>query len=809
MRIHKISLENFASYNKESLDIDSLGSIINVFGSTGAGKTTLLVDSISFCLFGKAYGEDEISSGKRVIRPNQGKAKAEIEFSIDDKRYKIIREVYKDATSKVLLLERIENEWRNKAIGTKEVQNFVENVLNMDYDIFLNSIAIRQGDVVSLLEATASERREIFLKLLNLDFKKEKEKVGELRDKIKGDIQNITGRIYQINEEIKKEEDIKKDIKDLVDQLKILNEYRVKIENEISELEKQFLEKQNKYNDLKTKLEIYYENKRLYDEKKKKEQEYLKEIENVELILKEGNKLQTTLSELTDKLSKLNKFKEILVNLKFLVEREKSLQKDIIKLEEELKEIENAEKELREVNEKKLKLNELDKEIEKIKSDADNCMRDLSEIKAKLEQVKRLKEALENANIEERRCPLCGSPLNEETFDELFHHFIEEESKLKEEYTKKITYKVELDKKKEKLEKERDVLNKFIAKEDYLKKIINKKDKNNIIKEINTKEEELKKISQDINNYKEDELYIQFKDYQNNIDEVINKTEELREQVENDLRNLSKAEGRKREIVKSLEDIRKEIALLEEKFKEKPDENLIRSLEDELKKLESLRKDLDKKINEIARGIGEINGKIKEKEDILKKIEEYKFEKEKLEKELENKNKRLEILNVLYSDIFNERGFPLSLLDDYLNDLNQIANSEYLAPLLKNKRVEIKRVEDKIEIKVFDDIYERDLSTYSGGEKTAIGFALRLAIAKTLTLRRGISPKFLIIDEGFGPLSLEIRDLILRLILNLKDEYEKIFVVSHLEDIQENPIFDSVIRIYKDENNVSHIEKIK
>ena len=366
MRIHKISLENFASYNKESLNIDELGNMINVFGSTGAGKTTLLVDSISFCLFGKAYGEDEISSGKRVIRPNQGKAKAEIEFSIDDKRYKIIREVYKDATSKVLLLERIENEWRNKAIGTKEVQNFVENVLNMDYDIFLNSITIRQGDVVSLLEASPSERREIFLKLLNLDFKKEKEKAGELREKIKEEIQNIKGRLEQMNIEIEKEEAIKKEIKELEKQLKILDENKIKIENEKNELEKQFQEIQSKYNDLKTKLDKYNENKNKYDEIKKKEQKYLKDLENLESILKEENKLQIKLNELLDKISKLHKFKEIYVNLEIAIQKGDTFKKEIDRLKKELKDIEDAEEELKNIDEKKSKLDELIKEIKAV-----------------------------------------------------------------------------------------------------------------------------------------------------------------------------------------------------------------------------------------------------------------------------------------------------------------------------------------------------------------------------------------------------------------------------------------------------------
>jgi len=242
---------------------------------------------------------------------------------------------------------------------------------------------------------------------------------------------------------------------------------------------------------------------------------------------------------------------------------------------------------------------------------------------------------------------------------------------------------------------------------------------------------------------------------------------------------------------------------------DKPNEKFIMDLSQEIEELKNKIAFLIEKINKINQEIG----RIEEREKLLK---EKKEEIEKAKKDLEELKKRkieyeekLEIYEILYNDVFNEKGFPLRFLDNYIEDLNQIINTEYLTPILNNKRVEIKRIEDNIEIRVFDDIYPRELVTYSGGEKTAIGFAIRLAIAKTLALRRGVSPKFLIIDEGFGPLSVEIRDLLLRSILNLKHEYEKIFIVSHLEDIQENPMFDSVIKIFKDENNISHIEILK
>jgi len=85
-----------------------------------------------------------------------------------------------------------------------------------------------------------------------------------------------------------------------------------------------------------------------------------------------------------------------------------------------------------------------------------------------------------------------------------------------------------------------------------------------------------------------------------------------------------------------------------------------------------------------------------------------------------------------------------------------------------------------------------------------------LGIAKILsTYRVGVAPKMLVIDEGFGPLSKEFREAVLKTILELKHDYEKIFIISHVEDIQENPMFDSIIKVWKDIDGFSHFEIIK
>jgi ATPase involved in DNA repair len=68
--------------------LDKIGQVINIFGSTGSGKTTLIVDSITFCLFGNAYGIDRQGTTKLVINPKFNEAKCEIELTLGNKNIK-------------------------------------------------------------------------------------------------------------------------------------------------------------------------------------------------------------------------------------------------------------------------------------------------------------------------------------------------------------------------------------------------------------------------------------------------------------------------------------------------------------------------------------------------------------------------------------------------------------------------------------------------------------------------------------------------------------------------------------------------
>ncbi|MCR8433652.1 MAG: hypothetical protein NDP24_05450, partial [Crenarchaeota archaeon] len=91
-------------------------------------------------------------------------------------------------------------------------------------------------------------------------------------------------------------------------------------------------------------------------------------------------------------------------------------------------------------------------------------------------------------------------------------------------------------------------------------------------------------------------------------------------------------------------------------------------------------------------------------------------------------------------------------------------------------------------------------------------FAIRLAIGELITQIFSITrrPKFLIIDEGFGMLDEENRELVANAIVRLQEEgiYEQIIVISHQQDLREHPAFRTIIEISKDSQNVSRISRI-
>ena len=110
---------------------------------------------------------------------------------------------------------------------------------------------------------------------------------------------------------------------------------------------------------------------------------------------------------------------------------------------------------------------------------------------------------------------------------------------------------------------------------------------------------------------------------------------------------------------------------------------------------------------------------------------------------------------------------------------------------------------ETLEILVSDELGPRSYEMYSGGEAFRVNLALRIALSRVLAQRMGAPLPTLFIDEGFGTQDAVGRERILDVISAKGDAFEKVLVITHLEDLKE--AFPVRIEVQKDESGSTFV----
>ena len=92
---------------------------------------------------------------------------------------------------------------------------------------------------------------------------------------------------------------------------------------------------------------------------------------------------------------------------------------------------------------------------------------------------------------------------------------------------------------------------------------------------------------------------------------------------------------------------------------------------------------------------------------------------------------------------------------------------------------------ETLEIVIADELGTRSYEMFSGGERFRVDFALRIALSKLLAWRAGAPLPTLFVDEGFGTQDAEGRDRILDVIKAIEDRFQRILVITHMDEIKE------------------------
>lgn len=134
--------------------------------------------------------------------------------------------------------------------------------------------------------------------------------------------------------------------------------------------------------------------------------------------------------------------------------------------------------------------------------------------------------------------------------------------------------------------------------------------------------------------------------------------------------------------------------------------------------------------------------------------------------------------------------------------LSKLSNHQLHIQFVTQRTGRNKQMIDTFDILIADARGTRPYETYSGGEAFRVNFAIRLAIARLLTLQSGTALQMLIIDEGFGTQDKAGCDRLIAAIEAIAPDFACILTITHMPHFRE--AFQTRIDVAKDESG-SHI----
>ncbi|TMB64729.1 MAG: SMC family ATPase, partial [Chloroflexi bacterium] len=164
----RLEVQGLTSFReKAEIDFSDL-DLCGITGPTGSGKSSL-VDAVSYALFGEVPRVGD--NIKQLISQGEDRVRVNLEFSADGGRYRVHRSTGRRGVPAVQMehLDPSTGEWLPDADRVRDVNEHICSILGMDYDGFVRSILLPQGQFQQFLAGRPEERRKVLDGLLRLD----------------------------------------------------------------------------------------------------------------------------------------------------------------------------------------------------------------------------------------------------------------------------------------------------------------------------------------------------------------------------------------------------------------------------------------------------------------------------------------------------------------------------------------------------------------------------------------------------------------------------------------------------------------
>ena len=832
MILDRLQISGFLSY-KEKVDIDFSGfTLACISGANGAGKSSLL-EAITWVLFGEARRRDDA-----IINLRTDTAEVILDFDYEGVRYQVQRSKTRDRSTILEFRVRSPEEgWQVLTEPTmRGTEELIRRTLHLDYETFINASFFLQGKADQFAQQRPGDRKRILSGILGLEiWESYREEATRRRKIFENDLLLIDNQLTEIEIELQQENErkarltqLEKEVagikalfearKTLLDQQRLIAD---RITNDRKQVDKQRSEV------LRAQVELDRNRDDLHERRQEQEnyrlrlqneaeidrevaaweaaRQELAEWETVAvnfhqyesqrqapLLIIEGERarLQTELDSLLQKQAEMRALEESIPTLQQQVEEYKAA---VATANEKLSARTGYESEMRSL---------LD---EKAHARAENV-----QLKTEMDEI-----VIRLARLEEitgATCPTCEKPLTAGERQRLLEE-LNSRGTVKGDTYRNNQKKVEqCDTRYRELETELFNLQRVEAELKLQQRLFDSKSEElrlsqSVVDNWHEKgEQNLKEMTEKLRsaNFAQDarrdlaaiDARLKELGYDSAAHENIRRAELQGRASQEKLLQLEQAKA-------SLVPLEREIASLE-KTVEKNEAHLA-TLTDELKQAEGKLEletaslpdigqleleyyEVQEQMNLAINDLGYTRNQV----EVLDRQREQKGIKLEEKEELNEKITDLKTLE----RAFGKDGIPALLIEQALPDIESHAN-EILDRLsvggmsvkfetqreFKDKKRGDRR--ETLDILIRDSTGERSYEMFSGGEAFRVNFAIRLALSRVLAHRAGARLQTLVIDEGFGSQDAEGRQRLVEAINMVGSEFEKILVITHLEELKD------------------------
>jgi exonuclease SbcC len=825
----RLNLRNFMCYTDvhEPLDFSGI-HVACLSGQNGHGKSTLL-DAITWALWGRSRAR----TADELIHSGRTEMEVELEFLLDEQRYRVIRKRDSRARGQTVLELAVftGDGWRAlTGDSLAETERQIQQLLRMSYETFTHSSFIMQGKADTFTTATPAQRKQVLAEILGLSYydelesqardeaRKRQEQAGSLRLRI-DETERELARKPALEEERQRCESRLAEIAEGIEQAE------ARLAAAQSSLA-QLVSAESQLEDVRRNLESL-RNER--NQTQRRCQQLRERLEKADSILARSSevadgfeRLKTARQELESLNGRLREHARLTAEIA-VIEREiaalrGAAETTALGLREKVASLESTANQLPELRRRRVEIDDRLRVIvtaERRRSEIESKRHDMG---ARVGALRGANERLlaEMVSLRERitqldgarSCPLCLADIPPERHQHVTGTLESQGQRLKQEYQRNHVEATRAESDATALSAEYDRIVATLAEGPTLQGL--QVSIATSIEQGCAAESELKLARERLI-----ELTRSL-EAQSFAAEQCARLVPLRRQLE-ELEYRPERHDQLRVTIDQLQQFESAFGMIEQAQRAiAEDRPHLQETEASLARLSAMVGEVEQRaalLTEQARGVGdarvtaeaaenEARQRRRERDAVADELAGVRQQLQFCERQAEIRAElEKELNNVLteqgiYADLalaLGKNGVQAMLIDTAIPELDEHANQllTRMTDGRMNLKLEMQRITrgggmaETLDIKIGDELGTRGYELYSGGEAFRINFALRIALSRLLARRAGASLQTLVIDEGFGSQDADGRDRIVDAIKAIQDDFEKILVITHISELKD------------------------